>query len=76
MPNIDVSRNDLLPLDQVPDWKGQYPVGGKVTLPHIETGADTVYTVLTATVDNHPTFHPSTNQALYRCSALLRPVTP
>jgi len=75
MANIDISRNDLLTLDKVPEWKATYPVGGQVTIPHIETGDDTVYTVLSADVDDHPTFHPNTNQALYRCSAMLRPVT-
>jgi hypothetical protein len=71
---MDISRNDLCTQEQISDWKATYPVGGRITIAHHDTGADTVYTVLSVHVDDHATFHPSTNVALFRCSALLRPV--
>jgi hypothetical protein len=70
---MDISRNDLCTLDQVPSWQATYPVGGRVVIPDVKTGVDIVYIVLSATVDNLPTYHPGTNLANYRCSALLRP---
>jgi hypothetical protein len=70
---MDITRNDLCTLEGIPAWKVKYPVGGQVSMPDIKTGENTVYTVISATVDTHPTFHPATNVANYRCSALLRP---
>jgi hypothetical protein len=70
---MDIQRNDLCTLGAIPAWKATYPVGGTVVFPDIATGADTAYTVVSVYVDDHPTFHPNTDEANYRCSALLRP---
>jgi len=73
MASIDIQRSDLCTLGTIPAWKASYPVGGTVTFPDLKTGEDVVYTVISVTVDTHPTFHPATEEANYRCSALLRP---
>jgi hypothetical protein len=73
MASIDIQRNDLCTLGAIPAWKASYPVGGTVVLPDINTGADTTYTIISIFVDDNPTFHPNTDEANYRCSALLRP---
>jgi len=61
-------------MEQIPEWRAMYPVGGTIVLPDLKTGVDVVYTIVSTFIDDHSTFHPSTSVAVYRCSALLRPV--